>query len=32
MSVKHNKLNYYIRDFWATYFDYYQVIFRPFKN
>jgi len=31
-SVKQNKLYYYIRVFWATCFDPYRVIFRPFKN
>ena len=30
--VKHNKLYYYIRVLWATCFDSYRVIFRPFKN
>ena len=32
VPVKHNKLHYYIRVFWATCFDSYRVIFRPFKN
>jgi len=32
VSVKHNKLYYYIKIFWATCFDSYRVIVRPFKN
>jgi len=32
VSVKHNKLYYYIRVFWATCFASYRVIFTPFKN
>jgi len=32
VSVKHNKLYYYIRVLWATCFDSYQVIFRPFQE
>jgi len=32
VSVKHNKFYYYIRVFWATCFDSYRVIFRPFAR
>ena len=32
VSVKHSRLYYCIRVFWATSFNSYRVIFRPFKN
>ena len=32
VSVEYNELYYCIRVFWATCFDSYRVIFRPFKN
>jgi len=32
VSIEHNERYYYIGVFWATCFDSYRVIFRPFKN